>query len=140
MADSTAPEPSATEPVGEGGSDGAVPPPVICTLDPTQRTRQKLAWTDVSALAVHSERLANGVSATFGVEVEPQLRELAEREQDCCGTWLSVEVRPARNDTAGNEPGDHGVDHLVLEVTTDNPDGVALIHSMMATPRTEPQS
>lgn len=98
----------------------APPPPVVCTLDPNQRESQKLEWSDISGLALTVERLATGVRATFAAHCEAQLQELADRERDCCGSWLSVAI--SSNDTG-----------LVLDVTTENPDGAALIYSMLPT-------
>ena len=99
---------------------GQAPPPVICMLDPTQRSSQKLEWSDISSLALTIERMDTGVRATFALDRQAQLQDLADREQDCCGSWLSVEISSS----------DAG---LVLDVTTENPDGVALIHTMLPT-------
>ncbi|MGI9599125.1 MAG: hypothetical protein ACR2QK_23375 [Acidimicrobiales bacterium] len=98
-------------------NDRRQPPPVVCTLDPKQREARQIEWSDVGALALSTERLADGIVATFAPELAADIEALAARELSCCGTWLNIETR--------RRP-----DAIELELTTSNPDGLDMINRM----------
>ena len=92
------------------------PPPVVCTLTTKALAAQTLEWNDLAPLALSSVALPNGARSTFALEHADVVEDLATREMDCCGSWLDVSA------TRG--------DVITLELTTTNPDGIALIHAV----------
>lgn len=92
-------------------------PPVVCTLTTRDRGERELEWSDLGALSLTSEEIADGVASTYPLELGDKVRDLATRESACCGTWLQSTVTDMD-------------DHLRLELTTNNPDGLAMIRSM----------
>ncbi len=94
------------------------PPPVVCTLDPSQRSARQLQWSDVAGLARSSERLPDGVACLFDPELAEQLHDLASRELDCCGSWLQIVITTTEHDL------------IRLQLTTTNPEGLAMITAM----------
>lgn len=92
-------------------------PPVVCTLDDEQLVKQGLEWSDLRALSLSAERIDGGVETTYPVELFDQVQDLADRENSCCGTWLATKVSRVG-------------DVVLLELTTANPDGLAVIHRM----------
>lgn len=92
--------------------------PIVCTLDDGQLREQGLEWSDLAALALSSETIDGGVVSTFAPALFDRVQDLANRESGCCGSWLDVKVSQ--------------VDDVVrLELTTANPDGLAVIAAMM---------
>lgn len=95
----------------------ATPPPIVCTLSAAELAERGLEWSDLGPLALTSERIDGGIASTYPLEIADQVEDLANRESSCCGTWLSAAVSR--------------VDGVVrLELTTANPDGLAIIVSM----------
>ena len=93
------------------------PVTLVCTLDTKDRAKRALEWGDLGALSLTSEPIHGGVASTYPVELEDQIKDLANKEQSCCGSWLdSTVVRVG--------------DIVRLEITTKNPDGLAIIRSM----------
>lgn len=101
------------------------PPPVTCTLTRKDLEERSIEWADVRTLAISHERLADGARSVFAAAHAEAVEDLAARERSCCGSWLQVETWrvAAGGSTSGEE--------LTMECTTTNPDGVALIHSMV---------
>lgn len=95
-----------------------VPPPVVCLLTTKDRAQRRLEWADLGPLALTRESVAGGVASTFALADAEAVEDLARRELDCCGGWLRITTERA-------------ADHLRLVVTTDNPDGVAVIRSFV---------
>lgn len=91
--------------------------PIVCTLDDDQLKQQGLEWSDLRALSLSSERIDGGVASTYPLELFDRVQDLANRESSCCGTWLAVGV--SQTD-----------DVVRLELTTQNPDGLAVIAAM----------
>jgi hypothetical protein len=96
-------------------------PPVVCMLSIGARADRELEWSDLAGLALTSERLDNGIVSTFPLGLADAIDDLVEREQQCCGSWLDASVAAM-------------VDSVRLELTTSNPEGVALIMSMAGVP------
>jgi len=91
--------------------------PVACTLNDEQFQSQCLEWPDLNALSLSAEKIVNGMSSTYPLELLDQIEDLASRESSCCGSWLSIDVRT--------------VDDVVrLTLTTSNPEGLAVINAM----------
>ena len=109
--DPSKPSPTQSEPKSQ---------PVVCTLTTKGMAQRALEWTDLAELSTTVERIEGGVRSTFPVKYEAQIRDLAEREADCCGTWLRTSTQVFD-------------DRVHLELTTENPDGVEVILAM-ATP------
>lgn len=93
------------------------PPPIVCTLDDRELAKRGLEWSDLGALALTTERLDRGIASTYPLEIADQVEDLATRESSCCGTWLSTAVNRTN-------------DVVRLELTTENPDGLAVILAM----------
>lgn len=91
--------------------------PVACTLDDEQFQKQGLEWSDLGALSLSTERIEGGVVSTYPLNLLDRVSDLADRESGCCGSWLSVNVSQAD-------------DVVRLELTTANPDGLAVIEGM----------
>ena len=96
-------------------------PPVVCTLSTGARTAQELEWSDLAALALTSERVDGGIASTYPLDLAGDIEQLAERERDCCGTWLDVST--TRVD-----------DGIRVVLTTTNPEGLELILSFAGSP------
>jgi hypothetical protein len=92
------------------------PPPVVCTLSLGKLGAQQLEWSDLAPLALTREAVDGGAESTYPLALADQIEELAAREIDCCGTWLSIEH-------------ERGPDELRIKLTTRNVDGVAIIRS-----------
>ena len=92
-------------------------PPVICTLTTKELAEQSLRWTDLAEKAVRAHRVDGGAAAIYPVKLADAIEALAARERSCCGSWLDVAV--ARE-----------ADHVRVELTTANPEGVPLILAM----------
>lgn len=101
-------------------NDKPTVPAIVCTLKPKELATRRLEWSDLSALAVSFEQLPNGVASSYPLELRDDIEDLVDRERSCCGSWM---------DSALGEV--HGL--LRLELTTSNPDGVAVIHAMTST-------
>ncbi len=93
-------------------------PPLACTLTVGELAKQTLAWSDLAPAALTHKRIEGGAATTYPLTMVDQIEELANRESQCCGTWLNVAV--TRLDAT-----------VRLDLTTANPEGVALIHSML---------
>lgn len=92
-------------------------PPVVCTLTTKERAQRGLAWTDLGRLALTSRRIDDGVTSTYSLELADEIEDLASLERTCCGSWLTIAtVRSA--------------DAITLQLTTSNPDGLAMIESI----------
>ena len=92
-------------------------PPVVCTLTRQALTERVLAWHDLAALAITAERIESGVASTYPLDLHVAIVDLAEREHDCCGSWLDAEVIVEGQ-------------HVRLELTTVNPNGLPMIRQM----------
>lgn len=88
-----------------------------CALTVDQGKKRTIEWSDIAALALRTERRSGGLTATFPAELANQLQDLADKEMQCCGSWLSVAITY------------HG-DVVQLDLTTTSPDGQALIMGM----------
>lgn len=96
--------------------DDATPPPVTCTLTTKELAERTLEWSDLGPLAIDRTELDRGVRSSYPLELADPIERLAAAERDCCGGWLDVVV--------------HRTDVVTLELTTDNPDGLEIIHRM----------
>ena len=92
-------------------------PPVVCSLTTKALATRTLEWTDLRGLALSRERLADGARSTFDLADAEAIDRLAAQEIDCCGTWLDITT--TRSDV------------LTLELTTENPEGLDLIRTMV---------
>jgi hypothetical protein len=95
-------------------------PPVVCTLTTKAMAEQSLEWADLQMLASTVESLPNGARAVFPAHQAPAIGALVDREADCCGSWLEIAMTP-------------GDDDVMVEMTTSNPEGLALIATMLGT-------
>lgn len=100
-------------------------PPVVCTLTIGKRAERQLEWSDLRDLALSSETIDGGVASTYPLALADKIDDLASRESSCCGSWLQIST-------------DRNGEHVRLEVTTTNPEGVEIIRSISMTP-TEPE-
>ncbi|MDW3217769.1 MAG: hypothetical protein R8F63_04075 [Acidimicrobiales bacterium] len=94
----------------------APPPPVTCTLTTKELAGRTLEWGDLGPRALDRTELENGVRTTYPLAMAGPIERLATAERACCGSWLDIEVRLD--------------DVLTLELTTSNPDGLAIIRAM----------
>lgn len=90
---------------------------VMCTLGATERTDRGLAWADLGALSLTSERIDGGTASTYPISIAGDVEALAQSENSCCGSWLT-----ASTERLG--------DVIRLEVTTENPAGLEVILAM----------
>jgi len=96
-------------------------PPVVCTLAPAELAERGLEWSDLAGLSLTSEQIEDGVASTYPLEVADAVMDLANREASCCGSWLNCSARE--------------VDGVIrLELTTRNPEGLAVITKMAGFP------
>ena len=87
--------------------------PVACTAT-VQAARQQLSeWRDLRGFASTVARIPDGVRMLLPAEVEPDLRELVDREAECC-RFLDFELR-------------HDGRLHTLEVTSPNPEADEVI-------------
>ncbi|GJM39117.1 MAG: hypothetical protein DHS20C19_24840 [Acidimicrobiales bacterium] len=94
----------------------ATPPPVTCTLTTKALAQRTLEWRDLGPLALERTELDDGVRSTYPLDLATPIEQLAGAERACCGSWLDIEV--TRTDV------------VTLELTTTNPEGLAIIRSM----------
>ena len=92
-------------------------PKLVCTLSDHSRDAQALEWPDLQTLALTTSRIDGGVASTFPSSMADRIEDLVSRENACCGTWLRTRTTIV-------------ADQLRLELTTTNPDGESLIHTM----------
>lgn len=107
--------------VQQAQANNALESAVVCTLGVDDRAERRLEWTDLGALALTSDRIEGGVATTYPTDVAEAVEDLAQRESNCCGSWLS-----ANTERMG--------DVVRLEITTENPDGLSLILKMAGHP------
>ena len=93
------------------------PAPVVCTLSPKELQNRHLEWGDIRTLSLTTSAVENGVLVTFPIKLAHSVEDLAERENHCCGSWLSTTTERLE-------------DTIRLEITTQNPEGLPLILSM----------
>lgn len=91
------------------------PPPVTCTLTTKELAQRTLQWGDLGPLAIDRTELENGVRTTYPLDMATPIDRLATAERACCGTWLDIRLTRA--------------DVVTLELTTTNPEGLAIIRS-----------
>ena len=91
--------------------------PVACTLTTKQASRQLLEWSELQHHAVRVTAIDGGVRMTFPATIVAEVEDLERREGACC-SFLTIATAVES-------------DMLTLEVTTANPDGLAVI-SMLA--------
>lgn len=92
--------------------------PVMCTLIEKDKRTQMLEWGDIAPLTTSTQRLENGVVLEFDADIAEKVVDLAQREAGCCGTWLSISTLVSE-------------DKVRLEVTTDNPEGLDILNTML---------
>lgn len=88
-----------------------------CTLGPDDRSARELEWSDLGSVAVSTEQIEHGIASTFPLDLYSQIEDLANREYECCGSWLDSSITIAG-------------DLVRLELTTSSIDGRALLDSM----------
>lgn len=88
-------------------------PAVMCTLTTKEARAQGLEWVDLQGIALRSEALPTGARMAFRSEDAARVADLADREATCC-SFLNMTTA-------------HVGDEFVLEVTTENPDGLGVI-------------
>lgn len=94
---------------------------VTCSLSLGDRAVRQLEWADLGSLSLTSERIPDGAASTYPIDMADAVEDLANREKSCCGSWLD-----ATTERVG--------DTIRLEITTKNPDGLAVILSMSGHP------
>ena len=87
--------------------------PVMCTLTTADAARQAMEWNETRGHAREVSEVERGVRMRFPVDLADVIRDLAAREATCCGFL--------RLTTTVDD------DELVLEITSDNPDGRPVI-------------
>ena len=92
--------------------------PVACTLTRKALVVQKLQWSDIRSLAIKVTALDVGAIVELPRALAAAARELVDREGQCCGSWLAIDVSEAD-------------DSVTLRFRTSNPDGVPVIHEMI---------
>lgn len=92
------------------------PPPITCTLTTRELAQRSLQWGDLGPLALERTELENGVRSTYPLDMATPIERLAAAETDCCGSWLDISIDRA--------------DVVELELTTENPEGLAIIRRM----------
>lgn len=97
-------------------------PPVVCTLGEKPLGARALEWADLTGLSTRVETFESGARARFPVEYAGEINDLVNREVDCCRSWLQMSL-----ESTGS--------FVDLEVTTTNPDGVVVIHTMLGVDR-----
>lgn len=92
--------------------------PVVCTLTAKAMHNQALEWTDLTGRASSVEKRHDGVVAIYPADLAAQVEDLARREIDCCGSWLSISTERLP-------------DGIRLRATTANPDGLGVLYAMV---------
>ncbi len=90
---------------------------VVCNLSIGKRPERLLEWSDLHSHALASAPLANGFSWQFDEDMAEAVQSLAEREIDCCGSWLDAKTQRL----AGR---------IELTVTTSDLAGLEVIRSL----------
>lgn len=90
---------------------------MVCTLAGDEEETRHLEWGDVAPLAVMRRRIEGGIESTFPIEMADAVEDLANREMECCGSWLDIKTTRTS-------------DLIRLEMTTANTDGVAILVSL----------
>lgn len=96
--------------------------PIVCTLTTKEAAAQTLEWQDLRSKIIDATAIAGGARMAFPVELVRQVEDLAQREATCCAFLRLTVERDATAETA------------VLEVTTDNPDGLPVISLLAGIP------
>ncbi|MEM9513879.1 MAG: hypothetical protein AAGA42_03390 [Actinomycetota bacterium] len=96
------------------------PIPVACTLGVNDAERQIDEWATLRSRAISAEAHPTGARLVLPAALEADARDLAQREAACCA-FLSIQTTVV----AGR---------VVLDITTDEPDGRAVIALLAGTP------
>lgn len=97
-------------------------PAVVCTLGEKPLGARALEWADVTGLSTEVETFDNGGRARFPVVYASEINDFVSREIGCCGSWLSMSLESTEG-------------FVDLNVTTTNPHGVEVIHTMLGVDR-----
>jgi len=86
---------------------------VVCTLDDAGAGRQAGEWQELNQEALGRRAIPNGAQVWFPTAMEPELRDLADRESNCC-QFLDIAVG-------------HDDDRLRLTITSEAPEAAPII-------------
>ncbi len=87
--------------------------PVECTLSTPEADDRLAEWSELRDAATSVEQLDDRVRLRFPATLAAKVRDLADRESQCCG-FLDIDVT------------DHG-DAVEMTIASTNPDGVPVI-------------
>jgi hypothetical protein len=106
---------------GQMRHDGTGAGPVACTLAAAARAARIDSWKQLAGRAMTQRaQTARGLRVSFhaGLGIEDSLRQLAAVESECC-SWATWTVE--RHDG-----------EVVLDVSSTTEEGIATLHSMLA--------
>lgn len=66
--------------------------PIACSLPLREAANQAGEWQELHGRALRAEKLEDGVSIVYPLELAGQVEDLVSREAACCA-WLSLETR-----------------------------------------------
>ena len=87
--------------------------PIACTLTTKDAAAQVVEWSDLRKHMTDVARVENGVEMNFPSSLASAVRDLAEREANCCA-FLSLTTTVC-------------ADHVQLRVTSDQPETAGVI-------------
>ncbi len=90
--------------------------PIACTLTADEARGQTLEWADLRALAAGIVALEGGVRMSFSASMVDAVEDLARRERACCA-FLNITTSTVD-------------DTLFLEISTDDPEALPVIHAV----------
>lgn len=66
--------------------------PIACSLPLREASSQAGEWHELGGRAIRVERVEDGISVVYPLEMTAQVKDLVAREAACCA-WLSLETR-----------------------------------------------
>lgn len=101
--------------------DAGTSTPIACTLTNKEAAQQVLEWGDLQHRAAGVSPLDDGVRMTFPAAMFDEVEDLARRESACCA-FLTITTSVVD-------------DVLTLDISSDNPDAMPVIHALAGMPR-----
>lgn len=90
--------------------------PIACTLTAGAAQVQVLEWAGLQARATDVSSIEGGVRMTFPASMAESVEDLARRERACCA-FLNIATSTVD-------------DKLLLEISTDDPEALPVIHAV----------
>ena len=99
---------------------------IACSLDASGAAEQLASWGDLRPALVRTEKADDGARLWFQATATASVEEVARREAECC-SFLGFHLE--------NEG-----DVVRLDITSENPEGVGVVHLLADQVRPEPSA